>query len=319
MEIEAAEHGLPVERSVLAMETQIFASATGHPHQRPAVPKGTFHIDAFEIAISQTPRFAAGRSVWHSTAAEGDAILRKQLDKAFDIGALGKLPETLEIEVSGTDQNAPVDHIAQTDWLVEEDGMMFDMLGEEERLVVGGEGVELRVEQRKASAAIPLGVVVVIEQIVVALERYPLEREGGMSAVVTIDADMQRFDEVAKPIGIGAGVEVIVATFAVEGHRIATRQGAALDHHYRQRQTLIHHLGKVDERLLAPTIVVFDGLRHGSEMEEDATQRPLRFGEELHSVVEQRRDGLTPRGVKGRLLNGRCLLFLLSTSCRLLR
>ena len=54
----------------------------------------------------------------------------------------------------------------------------------------------------------------------------------------------------------------------------------------------------MDERLLAPTIVVFDGLRHGSEMEEDATQRPLRFGEELHSVVEQRRDGLTARVVE---------------------
>ena len=146
---------------------------------------------------------------------------------------------------------------------------------------------------------LPKGVVVVVEEIVVGFEVDIVEGEGYVAGIFAVDGDANGFEMVGETMGIirrrgrlRTSVEVVVATFAMEGLGIEGGDCGTFDHDGRDAEGLHHLVVESEQGLFTAAVVALDGLSHGEEMEEDAARGTLLFGEFQEGVVGQGGDGL---------------------------
>ena len=121
-------------------------------------------------------------------------------------------------------------------WIVEKDGMMLDMFGDKEGLLP-------RRQKTKSVTLLcekPHWVVLVIEQVVVALESDILVGERDMTRVFAFDIETLALHIAGDGLGVGAGIEVVVATLTMLRLRETTGQRRSLHDIGGQRKACFH-------------------------------------------------------------------------------
>ena len=252
------------------------------------------HKDRFEIGGIQTFWQLSAKVTGELDAEESLTVERHHVGKDIDIGALFNIGEGIVVEIGGGKQDSPVDQVAQAHRVVEKDSMVLDMFSDKESLLPRRKVADIVVMRGEK----PERVVVVVEEIVVAFERDVVEGERDVARVFAIDKETFGLEKVGDRKSVVAGEEVVVATFAVERQRVATRERRTLDDVGGQRERCLNEGGEIGESCFADAVVLLNSLGEREKMEEHATRRAKIGWEQEDGIVNESRYRLVTRGVE---------------------